>query len=309
MPLSGRGSSTAWYRGPLSGSEGTGEANLRWDQANIGGMPLGPGELKAALAHGGLQVAPLELAMNQGRVHLAPRIRLSPGPCELSLAAGPLADRVQVDPAMCASMLRYAAPALANVTAVKGTVSVMLDSCRIPLADPGSSDISGRLMIHSLEMGSGPMLHAMSVLLGGDTAGRLREESVVAFRMKDRRIYHDGLELMFPLLTIRTSGSVGLDQTVDITAAMPVPPKWLGNNAAMIRAVANQTINLPVRGRLDKPELDPRAVAQASAQFAAKAAGAAGTMIGDRVNQGPREAFRAEKVVKFSREFRSCYPI
>jgi hypothetical protein len=255
-------------------------------------MPLGPGELKIAMAHGALNVAPTDLVVNQGRLHLAPRVRLSPGPLELSMPAGPLAEQIQVDPAMCASVLRYAAPALANVSTAKGTISVVLDACRIPLADPGSSDLSGRLVIHSLEIGSGPMLHALSVLLGDETPGRLRQESVVAFRMKDRRIYHDGLELMFPVLTIRTSGSVGLDQTMDLTAEMPVPPKWLGGNAAAIRAVANQTIRLPLRGRLDKPELDPRALEQASAQFATKAVG---SLIDGGLNQGLNKLFGTKR--------------
>ena len=272
VTLVGRGSSTAWYRGPLSLADAAAEASVRWDQANVGGMPLGPGELKATLARGVLQAAPVELMLNQGRVHLAPRIGLAPGPCELSLPAGPLAEQVGVDPAMCASVLRYAAPALANVTAARGTISILLDSCHVPLADPGSSDISGRLVIHSLEMESGPMLHALSVLLGGDAPAQLRQGSVVAFRMKDRRVYHDGLELVFPALTVRTSGSVGLDRTMDLTAEMPVPPRWLGNNAAAIRAVASQTIRLPLRGTLERPELDPRALQQASANSRPKPA-------------------------------------
>ena len=110
----------------------------------------------------------------------------------------------------------------------------------------------------------------------------------MAFRMKDRRIYHDGLELMFPDLTIRTSGSVGLDQTMDITAEMPVPPKWLGGNAVAIRAIGNQTIRLPLRGKLDKPELDRAALQQASAQFAGKAAG---SVLESGLNQGLNKLF------------------
>ena len=58
VTLVGRGSSTAWYRGPLSLADAAAEASVRWDQANVGGMPLGPGELKATLARGVLQARP-----------------------------------------------------------------------------------------------------------------------------------------------------------------------------------------------------------------------------------------------------------
>ena len=43
------------------------------------------------------------------------------------------------------------------------------------------------------------------------------------------RIYHEGLELRFSDLTIRTSGSVGVDQSLALLAEMPVPPKWVAS--------------------------------------------------------------------------------
>ena len=79
MRLTGRGASDAWYRGPLAASDalatGQAEAGLRWDQANLGGFPLGRGELKATMHNGVVQMTPLELTVSQGRVHLAPRLR------------------------------------------------------------------------------------------------------------------------------------------------------------------------------------------------------------------------------------------
>ncbi len=112
--LTGQGASDAWYRGPLAASEalstGQAEAGVRWDQADLGGFPLGRGELKADMANGAVQMTPLELTVSQGQVHLAPRLRLRPEPLELSLPAGPLAEQIAIDPAMCTSMLKYAAP-------------------------------------------------------------------------------------------------------------------------------------------------------------------------------------------------------
>ena len=197
--------------------------------------------------------------LNQGRVHLAPRIGLAPGPCELSLPAGPLAEQVGVDPAMCrvGAALRRAGPGQRHRRQGHDFHPARLlprsagRSGQQRHLGPAGDSFAGD--------GIGPMLHALSVLLGGDAPAQLRQGSVVAFRMKDRRVYHDGLELVFPALTVRTSGSVGLDRTMDLTAEMPVPPRWLGNNAAAIRAVASQTIRLPLRGTLERPELDPRA--------------------------------------------------
>jgi translocation and assembly module TamB len=51
---------------------------------------------------------------------------------------------------------------------------------------------------------------------------------------------------------------------------MPVPPKWLGSSK-LARAVAGQTIRLPIGGTLSKPKLDRQALRAASAQFARQA--------------------------------------
>ncbi len=173
---------------------------------------------------------------------------------QFSLPKGPLMRKVQIDPAMCASMLKYVAPALADATTVSGTFSADLDTCRVPLGDLAHSDLSGRLTIHAAEINSAPLLHELSVLLGREVPANLRQESVVAFRMDNGRIYHEGLEIQFPDLAIRTHGWVGLDEKLDIVADMPVPPKWLAGNTLVSQAMRNQTISLPIKGTLDKPQ-------------------------------------------------------
>ena len=111
------------------------------------------------------------------------------------------------------------------------------------------------------------------MLLGREVPANLRQESVVAFRMDNGRIYHEGLEIQFPDLAIRTHGWVGLDEKLDIVADMPVPPKWLAGNTLVSQAMRNQTISLPIKGTLDKPQIDPAELARLSQQFIRQAAG------------------------------------
>ena len=92
------------------------------------------------------------------------------------------------------------------------------------------------------------------------------------FRMVNGRVYHTGLELHFPELTIHLSGSVGLDGSLALTAEMPVPPKWLGSSKLAKSVLANQTIRLPIGGTLNHPKIDERALREASARFARDAA-------------------------------------
>jgi len=109
-------------------------------------------------------------------------------------------------------------------------------------------------------------------LLEGTSSVRLTRQSQVAFRVVQGRVYHQGLELVFPDATIRTQGSVGLDRTLAIMVEMPVPRKWIGNNP-LGTALRNRTIRLPVGGTLDQPQLDRREMNRLAAQFVHEAAG------------------------------------
>jgi hypothetical protein len=269
--IAGRGASPAWYRGPFSPATGQANAGLKWDRANVYGFQVGPGELKAAMSKGMVQIEPMDLAVSQGRMHLAPSVRLTPEPIELTMPAGPLAQKIQIDPIMCGWFLKYIAPVLAEVTSAQGAFSIELDRCRIPLSDPAKGDLAGRFIVHSVEIGPGPLIRELAIFTGRETPARLRQEAVVPFEMVQGRVYHRDLELLFPEFTVRTYGSVGFDQTLAVMTEMPVPPKWLENNPAA-PALRNQTIRVPLAGTLSKPELDKKVMEDLTKQFLRRAA-------------------------------------
>jgi hypothetical protein len=276
ISLVGRGSSSVSYRGPFALDSGSAAATLCWDGARVYGFPLGPGQLKATMANGVAQIEPLDLAVSGGTLHLAPSLRLKSDPVELSLAKGPLARQIQVDPAMCGSTLQYIAPVLAGVATAKGSFSIDLDDCRIPLplGDMKKANVTGRLTIHSMAVGSGPMTHELAVFMSRETPAQLRQQSVVSFQVVNGRVYHKDLELIFPDITIRSSGSVGIsDQTVDILVQMPVPPKWQAGNTLLSQAARNQVLSIPLRGTLAKQTVDPKVLQDLTRQFAQKAVG------------------------------------
>lgn len=278
--IAGRSSSPISYRGPFDLAKGQTAASMHWDWANVYGFQVGPGDLKVAMANGVLQVAPLDLAVSQGRMRLAPTVRLSPDPMELTMPAGPLAQQIQIDPVLCANLLKYVAPIMADVATAEGTFSLALgdpegrrNPCRIPLSDPAKGDLCGQFIVHSIEVGPGPLVRALAIVLGREVPAKLRKESVVQFQMVQGRVYHQGLELIFPEFTIRTYGSVGVaDQSLAIMAEMPVPPKWIENNPTAAEALRGQTIQIPIGGTLSKPQLDQRVVENLSRQFLQKAA-------------------------------------
>ncbi len=289
--IAGRGASPASWRGPLSLASGQANAALKWNAADIYGFQVGPGEIKPVLAGGVLQIESTELDVSRGKVYLAPKIRLSPQPMELALPPGPLVRQVQINPRMCAFFLKFIAPVLAEVTSAQGAFSIDMDSCRIPLSDPAKGTFAGKFIIHSIEIGPGPLIRELAVLMGRETPAKLRREGVVPFQMVDGRIYHKDMELIFPDFTIRTYGSVGLDQTLAVMTEMPVPPKWLENNP-LAPGLKDQTIRIPIAGTLQKPQLDRSVMEQLSRQFIKKAAQ---NMLEEGLNKGLDRLFQQQK--------------
>ncbi len=274
--MTGRGSSSAWYRGPFSLAAGSAAVDFRSSGGSIYGFPLGAADVKASMANGAAQIEPLDLPVSGGKVHLAPRVRLTPSPMELTLPKGPLVERVRVDPAMCATLLKFIAPSLSGASGVQGTFSIDLDTCRIPFKNAKmKSEVTGRFTVHSMSIASSPMLQTLSVFQNRASAAELRRESVVPFQVAKGRVSHSKLELVFPDITIRTRGSVGLEQpySLDIVAEMPVPSKWTAGNTTLAQAMRNQTIAVPLRGTLAKPALDEKVMQNYTRQFLQKAAG------------------------------------
>jgi translocation and assembly module TamB len=288
--FAGRGINPISWRGPLTLAAGQANAALKWDAADVYGFQVGPGEIKPVLAGGVLRIEPTELNVSQGKVYLAPTMRLSPQPMELDVPPGPLVRQVQINPRMCALFLKFIAPVLAEVTSAQGAFSIDMEGCRIPLADPSKGAFEGRFIIHSIEIGPGPLIRELAVLMGKESPAKLRREGVVPFQMVNGRIYHKDLELIFPDFTIRTYGSVGLDQTLAIMTEMPVPPKWLDNNP-LAPGLKGQTIRIPIAGTLQKPQLDRAVMDQLSRQFIRNAAR---NMLEDGLNKGLDQLFKKQ---------------
>jgi hypothetical protein len=289
--LTGRSRNPFSYQGPLTPEKARGQAALGWDWGDVYGFRVGQGRLDASLSDGRLQIRPVNLTVSEGRVLLAPEVRFADKTAVLVVPPGRLVDRVRINPRMCSHFLQYVAPVLAGVTTAEGAFSVDIDGCQMPLGDLESGELAGRMTVHTVNIGPGPLIREMAVLLGREKAASLKRESVIEFRMVDGRVYHRGLELAFPDVTVRTYGSVGLDKSLAIMAEMPVPPKWKVGGV-LGSALRNQTIRVPITGTLDKPKIDQKVFDQIQAQLMQKATQ---NVLEDELSRGLERLFRSNR--------------
>lgn len=276
VSLSGRDAQRFELSGPIGGTTGrtidwtklNGSIRLAWDQLMLYGLPIGKQTLEGRLSQGMLRMNPLAVPVGTGRVRVAPTVQLGPEPQMLHLEPGVLADHVGITPEMAREHMPLILPILAGVANVSGQFSAVIDELHIPIERPAEGVLSGKLTVHAVDIGPGYITQELATLLQQPLTMSLTRESTVDFKMIQGRVYHQNLEFAFPEVTVRTHGSVGVeDQTLSLVAEMPIPSKLLGATPALQSTLAGRTIRIPITGTLTKPTLDSGALRQMTADL------------------------------------------
>jgi len=250
-----------------------GNAGLAWQSLKAYGFDVGQGELKATLDRGILKVDPLEATFGQtGKVRIEPTVSFVGPTSVLTLAKGKIIDRAKLTPAACAEALGYALPVLAQSTETEGNISFDLEENRIPLDNLDGMSLKGKLTLHSVQVGAGPMVTEIVTMLGGkQTKLTVANEQVVPIRVENGRVYHENLTITTSGFTMTTSGSVGLNGTVSMVADLPIPESMIGpllrGTPKLKDAIMKKRIQIPIGGTIGKPQLDQRAFFAASKKF------------------------------------------
>jgi hypothetical protein len=115
--------------------------------------------------------------------------------------------------------------------------------------------------------GKGPQLN---FLRSDNTLVEIADQQV-DFRMVDGRVFHQQLEIRADDVVIRTTGWVGLDQSVALVAEIPVQDRWIAS-ASWLSGLRGQSLRVPVHGSLSQPVLDMTAMRQSTQQLIGGAA-------------------------------------
>src|SRR5262249_36834884 len=148
--------------------------------------------------------------------------------------------------------------------------------------DPASGDLSGRLTIVKGEVLPGPLFTEIGGLVSnivGATSGRSPRDFLgldtplvrigrqeVQFKLHERRIHHNSLEFDVRNMVVRTRGSVGLDQSLDLVAEITFSEELLAR-AKFLSQFRERPLLLPIHGTLRKPRVDPQAAGRLAAEF------------------------------------------
>jgi hypothetical protein len=162
-------------------------------------------------------------------------------------------DRRKVSPERANKLLHLLDPTMSDTPRVGGEYSLSLKTFRVPIGVPRDQvirrvEVEGRLMLHDVDWEVRNPLRQALVHLVADMNGkrasdvvRLTRNDEIRFRVRDGRMYHEGVRVGFPDidpgLVLTSRGSVGLDRTVDLFVELPRLDRadWKGRGPARCR--------------------------------------------------------------------------
>lgn len=204
-------------------------------------------------------------------IQLTVRIEREANRSMLRVEPSTVFDHQPITPELCGQGLQLVAPLLADEVEAQGEFSLRLDRFEVPLGpDPEANQkgisIQGALQLHQANVGLrntiarriGDMVFK---LLGSSAPQTLTvaKDLVVQFEVIDGRVHHQGLALLLPhgqsSIEITSSGSVGLDESLDLQVAIQVPPEMLGGSS-LVQRLTEKPIALAVTGSMKEPKLE-----------------------------------------------------
>jgi hypothetical protein len=258
---------------------------VTWDVAELFGIEAQPGSIRGDWDGHRVALQPQDVTVSGGQLAALPDVTIN-SPLTLLAAPGPMLVNVEFTEDQCRGWLRFLSPVLADATSADGRFTLAIDGGRFPIGDAENADVAGTLHVHSGRIGPGPLaLKTLAAAAGlaeivtqrepewarGDVWLELPEQDV-AFRMREGRVFHEAFLIRIGELEIISRGSVGLDETLDVTLEMPLPDKWL-DRGPILNSLKGESVTVRLQGTLDNPRIDNRELLEFGKRIGFRAAG------------------------------------
>ena len=144
-----------------------------------------------------------------------------------------------------------------------------------------AAQAQGVVRLADVSIGAGPLANELlgsanqlksllkpgaSAVGNADATWLVMNDQDIPIAFQNGRVFHDGIIIGYKDIQIRTKGSVGLDQTIDMVAEIPVQNDWIDNDR-WLAGMKGQVIKIPVTGTVTQPKLDKRVIQQLSREM------------------------------------------
>ena len=204
----------------------------------------------------GVASAAIDAGVNEGRIHLRPVVDFNQEMTSLVLVQPTnLLAGVHLTEALANELLAHLHPMFKGATGLSGSIDLGMDEFVWPLdaASRSQARFNGVMTFHDLQLQtSGLLEHVLE-------AAKVRERGMqvdtreIRFTCRDGRVEASPMQLNVKGHDLVLAGSMGLDQTLDYSAQIPVTEDLVGKQ--VYPYLADTTLRLPIRGTVADPAL------------------------------------------------------
>jgi translocation and assembly module TamB len=237
-------------------------ATLNLNGADIYGLKVGPIPLTVRTQAGRLVIDPIRTSLNGGRLALDPEIdRDDQGRVTIRLKPGSAIENAEVNDEVSRRFLSYAAPVLDRATRARGLISARITRAEFPLGAGASRSavVEGDVVFQNVEFAPGPLATDLLALIGRSDA-TLKLDQPIVLSIAGGKVHQHGLALPIGRLTrIEVDGTVDFERNLDLIVSIPLRPEGVGPELVPGGLIPGHRITIPVRGTLDRPQIDREA--------------------------------------------------
>ncbi|UCC21613.1 MAG: hypothetical protein JSW23_07285 [Planctomycetota bacterium] len=230
---------------------------LGFERAEYMGLRFGPTEVDVQVRKGLLKIAPFSAAVNKGEVSFAgeadfkqkPTLLKTPGPIQV-------VKEVQINDETTKRLLMYLNPVFADAVNVSGVANLECERLAIPLAGATKNDIEivGTVSIEELLLQASPLLDMVLSVVGTRAGGQVITIRPTKFTVRDGLVKYDDMQMDVGNNPVNFKGVIGLDKSLNMTVTLPYT--YEGRTVRVGQADAGDRVSVPLKGTLNKPELD-----------------------------------------------------
>lgn len=222
------------------------QSKVGFEKAEYMGLEFGKTDMEIQIENGLLKISPFTTVVNNGKFNFAGQVDFNRKPV-IFTTPGPLKiiENIQINDKTTKKLLAYMNPVFADAVNVTGIADFDCEKLSIPLASDSINDLEviGIISIDQMRLEASDLLAMILTAMG---SGRQVENITIKptkFTLRNGFLRYDDMQMDVGSYSINFKGVIGLaDKSLDMKVAIPYK--------------GGKKVSVPLRGTIDKPELD-----------------------------------------------------
>jgi len=235
----------------------TANAKLGFEQAGYMGLNFGPTDVDINIQKGLLKIAPFATTVNEGQFNFAGQADFGQKPAQFKIAKPmQLMKNIKINDQTTKKLLMYLNPIFADAVNVSGIANFSCEQLIIPFsaAAKNQTEVVGTISMDKVRLQASDLLGQILTAAGTSARGAVITIRPTKFVLRDGFLRYDDMQMDVGDNPVNFKGVIGLDKSLDMTITLPYTTR--GRTARLGGETSGQRITLPLKGTIDKPELD-----------------------------------------------------